>query len=120
MEILRRIARATPQLVGSPVAFLCAIVIVCGWIAWGCASGFSNTWLLWPSAIASVVTFLIAFSLQYTQNRDTRAIQLKLDEILSATQGARNELMKVEQLSDGDLSAIEQEIKERRARTAGS
>jgi low affinity Fe/Cu permease len=64
-----------------------------------------------------VVTFLIAFSLQYTQNRDTRSIQLKLDEILRGSEGARSELMKLERLSDTELSKVEQEILDlRRAR----
>jgi low affinity Fe/Cu permease len=96
--------------VGSPWAFLAAIVLVLAWVAWGIADTFSNTWLLWPSALASVVTFLIAFSLQYTQNRDTRAIQLKLDEILRASDGARSELMKLELLTDEELSDVEREI----------
>jgi low affinity Fe/Cu permease len=110
MQLLRSIASRTPQIVGSPRAFLVAIVLTLAWIAWGVAAGFNNTWLLWPSAIASVVTFLIAFSLQYTQNRDTRAIQLKLDEILRASDGARTELMKLEHLSDAELSDVEREI----------
>jgi low affinity Fe/Cu permease len=110
MGFLRGIAMRTPQIVGSPWAFLVAIVLTVAWIGWGVTAGWSDTWLLWPSAIASVVTFLIAFSLQYTQNRDTRAIQLKLDEILRASQGARSELIKLEQLSDSELSDVEQEI----------
>jgi low affinity Fe/Cu permease len=110
MRVLRLIAMRTPHIVGSPYAFLCAILFTCGWIVWGFAAGWSTTWLLWPSALASVITFLIAFSLQYTQNRDTRAIQLKLDEILRASEGARSELMKLEHLSDTELSKVEEEI----------
>jgi low affinity Fe/Cu permease len=110
--LLRRIARRTPEVVGSPWSFLAAIVLVAAWIAWGFYVRWSNTWLLWPSAVASVVTFLIVFSLQYTQNRDTRAIQLKLDEIVRATEGARSELMKLERMSDTDLGRIEQELVE--------
>jgi low affinity Fe/Cu permease len=116
MRVLRRVAIRIPQIVGSPQAFLVAIVVTGLWIAWGVVAGWSNTWLLWPSAVASVVTFLIAFSLQYTQNRDTRAIQLKLDEILRAQTGARDELMKVESLSDDQLKRVEEEILELRDR----
>jgi low affinity Fe/Cu permease len=110
MRLLRRIALRMPELVGSTRAFLVALVLVVAWVVWGAFAGWSTSWLLWPSAVASVVTFLIVFSLQYTQNRDTRAIQLKLDEILRSSEGARNDLVKLERLSDAELSEIEQEI----------
>jgi low affinity Fe/Cu permease len=110
MSLLRRIALLLPRVVGSPQAFLAAILLVVGWIIWGVAARWSTTWLLWPSALASMMTFLIAFSLQYTQNRDTRAIQLKLDEILRSDANARDELMKLERLSDSELAEAEDEI----------
>ena len=110
MRLVRRIAAATPDIVGHPAAFLGAVVVTVAWVVWGLAAGFSTTWLLVPSALASVITFLIAFSLQYTQNRDTRAIQLKLDEILRASDRARSELVKLERLSDEELTEIEDEI----------
>jgi low affinity Fe/Cu permease len=123
MHLVRRLAVRIPQLMGSPLAFLVAIVLVAAWIVWGLAGGFTNAWLLWPSAIASVVTFLIAFSLQYTQNRDTRAIQLKLDEILRAHQGARSDLIKLECLDDEQLEQVEDDLTQARrsaARSSGS
>ena len=92
MELLRHLAVGTPGVV------------------WGVLAGFSTKWLLWPSAVASVFTFVIVFSLQYTQNRDTRAIQLKLDEILRTSERARSELVKLERLSDEELGQIEDEI----------
>jgi low affinity Fe/Cu permease len=110
VRVIRRIAARTPEIVGSPWAFLTAILLTILWIAWGFFAAFSNTWLLVPSALASVVTFLIVFSLQYTQNRDTRAIQLKLDEILRGTERARSELVKLERLSDEELTRMEDEI----------
>src|SRR3954452_16132907 len=110
MKFLRRLAMTTPPLVGSPYSFMVAILLVGAWIVWGVAGGFTDSWLLWPSAIASVFTFLIVFSLQYTQNRDTRSIQLKLDEIMRASDGARNELVKLETLSDQELGDVEAEI----------
>jgi low affinity Fe/Cu permease len=70
--------------------------------------------------VASVTTFLIAFSLQYTQNRDTRAIQLKLDEILRTNTDARDELMKLERLSDSELARVEDEIVRGSERDPGS
>ena len=110
MRLIRRIATRTPDIVGSPWAFLTAILLTLFWIAWGFFAAFSETWLLVPSAVASVVTFLIVFSLQYTQNRDTRALQLKLDEILRASESARSRLVKLERLSDEELGQIEDEI----------
>ena len=123
MLLLRRIALRLPQIVGSPQAFLVAIVVVLAWVVWGVIDGWSDTWLLWPSALASVMTFLIAFSLQYTQNRDTRAIQLKLDEILRASDRARDELVKLERLSDDELARVEDDIvraRERQRRAPGA
>jgi low affinity Fe/Cu permease len=114
MRLLRRLALRTPEIVGSPHAFLVAILLVVAWLAWGVFEHWSATWLLWPSALASVVTFLIVFSLQYTQNRDTRALQLKLDEILRGTERARTHLVKLERLSDEELTQIENEIVELR------
>ena len=119
MQILRRIAIRTPEVVGSPWAFLTAILLSTAWFLWGFFARWSTTWLLWPSAIASVVTFLIVFLLQYTQNRDTRAIQLKLDEILRTSEGARTDLVKLERLSDQELSQVEEEIVELRDRERG-
>jgi low affinity Fe/Cu permease len=114
MRLLRRIAIRTPEVVGSPWAFLAAIALTAAWLIWGFFARWSATWLLWPSAIASAVTFLIVFSLQYTQNRDTRAIQLKLDEILRSSEHARSDLVKLERRSDQELGELEQEILELR------
>jgi low affinity Fe/Cu permease len=116
MWLIRRIAVRTPAIVGSPRAFVAAILLTIVWLVAGVFVRWSNAWLLWPSAIASVVTFLIVFSLQYTQNRDTRAIQLKLDEILRATETARTHLVKLEQFSDEEIAAAEQEILDLRER----
>ena len=110
MWLIRKIALRTPEIVGSPRAFFFAILLAVVWIVVGPIVGFTDTWLLWPSAIASVVTFLIVFSLQYTQNRDTRAIQLKLDEILRSSENARTQLVKLERLSDEELGQVEQEL----------
>jgi hypothetical protein len=72
--LLRRTAMRAPDVVGSRPALLAAIALTCAWVVWGVFARWSTTSLLWPSAIASVVTFLLFFSLQYTQNRDTRVV----------------------------------------------
>jgi low affinity Fe/Cu permease len=114
MRLVRRLALRTPEVVGAPLAFLLALVLVGVWVVVGFVAHWSDAWLLWPSAIASVVTFVIVFSLQYTQNRDTRAIQLKLDELLRASEGSRTHLVKLERLGDEEVGALEQEILELR------
>jgi len=111
---VRRLALKTSQTVGSTRSFVVALVLVACWIVVGFLVRWSDAWLLWPSAIASVVTFVIVFSLQYTQNRDTRAIQLKLDELLRGTERTRTQLVKLERLSDEELGSIEEEIVELR------
>ena len=110
MRLIRRLALRTPEIVGSPRMFLLAIVLAAAWVVTGPFVGFGNAWLLWPSAVASVVTFLIVFSLQYTQNRDTRAIQLKLDELIRSLDAARTQLVRLEELSDEELTEIEEEF----------
>jgi low affinity Fe/Cu permease len=110
VRIIRRVAAKSPEIVGAPLSFLVAVGLVVAWIAWGFLANFSDRWLLVPSAVASVVTFVIVFSLQYTQNRDTRAIQLKLDELLRGVSRTRTELVKLEQLSDEELAQIEVEF----------
>jgi low affinity Fe/Cu permease len=107
---VRRLAERTAVVVGSQWAFAGACAATFMWFVWGVAVGFSDRWLLVPSAVASVVTLLIAFGLQYSQNRDTRAIQLKLDEILRTSEAARSEFIKLERLDDRRLAEIEADV----------
>jgi low affinity Fe/Cu permease len=110
VHISRQIATKTADIVGSPLAFVGSIAVVVAWLVWGFFAGFSDRWLLIPSAVASLLAFVIVFSLQYTQNRDTRAIHLKLDELLRGVGQTRTELVKLEQLSDEELAQIELEF----------
>jgi low affinity Fe/Cu permease len=112
MRLVRRIVVRAPSIVGSPGSFVAAILLSLAWVVAGVFVHWSDSWLLWPSAIASVVTFLIVFSLQYTQNRDTRAIHLKLDEILRATGRAETGLVQLERSSDEEIARVEREILE--------
>jgi low affinity Fe/Cu permease len=95
------LARLAPGVVGSAGAFLVLVLATLAWIAVGPATGFSDGWLLVPSALASIVALLLVVLLQYSQNRDTRALQLKLDEVIRAVGDARTELLQLERRSDG-------------------
>jgi low affinity Fe/Cu permease len=118
----RRIADATGSVVGSPWTFTATIGLTALWLLLGPVFQFSDTWQLTMNTAASQVTFLIAFLLQNTQNRDTRALQLKLDELIRSTTGARPQLIKLEGLDDDQLDALKHEferVRERRSRTTG-
>jgi low affinity Fe/Cu permease len=108
--LVQLVARVAPGVVGSPVAFIGAVAVTLVWVALGPAFGFSDGWLLVPSAVASIVALLLVVLLQYSQNRDTRALQLKLDEVIRAVGEARTDLLRLERLSDEELKQIESEF----------
>jgi low affinity Fe/Cu permease len=110
MKLLRRIAARTPTFVGSPWTFLSAVAAVVVWLALGPLFDFSRGWVLWPATVTSIGAFLLVLLLQYSQNRDTRAIQLKLDEVIRSIASARTHLVRLEHLSDEELEQIEQEF----------
>ena len=107
-----RIARRAPELIGSAQTFVAMLVLTVAWVVIGPFVGFSDAWLLVPSAVASIVALLLVVLLQYSQNRDTRAIQLKLDELIRSLGDARTQLVRLEQLSDEELQQIEDEFQE--------
>jgi low affinity Fe/Cu permease len=109
-NIFRSIADRTAEFAGSPVAFALVVALTLAWLVVGPIYDFSDTWQLTMNTVASQVTFLIAFLLQNTQNRDTRALQLKLDELLRSTEGARPELIFLEKLSDAQLTELQNEF----------
>ena len=121
MRGFRRIADLTGAAVGSPWAFTATVVLTMLWLLLGPVFHYSDTWQLTMNTAASQVTFLIAFLLQNTQNRDTRALQLKLDELIRSTTGARQQLIQLEALDDRQLDALQHEferLRERRSRTS--
>jgi low affinity Fe/Cu permease len=106
----RRIADRTSSVIGSPWAFTATLVLTSLWLVLGPVFQFSDTWQLTMNTAASQVTFLIAFLLQNTQNRDTRALQLKLDELIRSTAGARPQMMNLEELDEEQLEALKREF----------
>ena len=118
MKQLRKFARVAPNVVGSTAAFLALLAATLVWAAVGPAFGFSDAWMLVPSAVASIVALLLVVLLQYSQNRDTRALQLKLDEVIRAVGEARTDLLRLERLSDDELAEIEMHFDELRRRDA--
>jgi low affinity Fe/Cu permease len=120
-----RLASAIATFAGSPWMFLLAVVIVVIWGVLGSVYRYSDTWQLIINTGTTIVTFLMVFLIQNTQNRDARAIHLKLDEIIRSIHQAHNEMIDIERLSDKELqelSAHYEKIRqeyERRERSAG-
>ncbi|MCL5734626.1 MAG: low affinity iron permease family protein [Actinobacteria bacterium] len=116
-EAFRKAAHRTSILVGSAAAFIAAFILVLVWAASGPLFHFSDTWQLIINTGTTVLTFLIVFLIQNSQNRGSEAIQLKLDELLRAVASARTGLADVENLSDAELEALKKEF-ERLAESA--
>ncbi len=118
-RFFRVLSDRTASIVGSPWAFVATAATTLIWLGVGPLFGFSDTWQLTMNTAASQVTFLIAFLLQSTQNRDTRALHLKLDELLRSHTGARRQLIKLEELSDEDLLALQRDFERLRDSRGG-
>jgi low affinity Fe/Cu permease len=103
-------ARKSSSLLGSAWAFIAAILIIVIWGATGPMFHFSDTWQLIINTGTTIVTFLMVFLIQNTQNRDAKAVHLKLDELIRAMEGARNNLVDLEKLSDDEMKKLEQEF----------
>ena len=101
-----RFARASARASGHPVAFGLAVTIILLWLITGPIFAFSDSWQLVINTATTIVTFLMVFLIQNTQNRDAEAVQLKLDELIRATKTAHNALLEIEELSDAELDDL--------------
>src|SRR6266536_5759143 len=115
-ELFRKFAHTVSAIVGSSWAFILAVAIVVVWAATGPLFRFSDTWQLVINTGTTIITFLMVFLIQNTQNRDAKAIHLKLDELIKGVGGARTHLVNLENLSDDELASLEEEFTRLRAR----
>lgn len=98
--------------VGTPMAFYAAVLAILIWIVTGPLFGFSDTWQLVINTGTTIITFLMVFVIQNTQNRDGKAMQLKLDELIKSNRAARTEFVDVEDLSDAELDELQAQFKD--------
>jgi low affinity Fe/Cu permease len=111
-EFFSRFSRSVALMVAHPLAFILAVVVVIIWACLGPWLDYSDQWQLVINTGTTILTFLMVFLLQNTQNRDSRAIQVKLDELLRAVDGARNELIDLEDISEEELARYSKEFHE--------
>ena len=110
-ELFRRFAHGMAVAVGSPWAFVLAATIIVVWALTGPIFHYSDTWQLVINTGTTIITFLMVFLIQNTQNRDSKAVQLKLDELIRGVVGARTKLVDLEELSDKELEELQEEFK---------
>jgi low affinity Fe/Cu permease len=114
-----RLTKWTAHASGRPATFVIAVLTIVVWATTGPLFGYSDTWQLVINTSTTIVTFLMVFLIQSTQNRDAEAMQVKLDEIIRSIEGGRNELLDLEELEESELDRIREtyEVLARQART---
>jgi low affinity Fe/Cu permease len=115
-----RFAHTVARWAGKPAAFLIALTLIIVWAASGPIFGFSDTWQLVVNTATTIVTFLMVFLIQNTQNRDTLALQIKLADLIIAMRGTHNSMATAEDMSDEDLEALHEEYRKRAEQTEAS
>ena len=110
-QLFSELAYKTSQYAGKPLTFLIAVLVVVIWAATGPLFGYSDTWQLVINTSTTIITFLMVFLIQHTQNRDTLALQLKLAELIIAVRGAENRLATAEDLSEEDLEEMHEKYR---------
>jgi low affinity Fe/Cu permease len=109
-DLFRRLGERTAHAVGSPWAFLLAVMTIAVWGITGPYFKYSDTWQLFINTGTTIVTFLMVFLIQNTQNRETKIVSLKLDELLRGVEGARTGLVQLDHMSDEELEHVQQEF----------
>jgi low affinity Fe/Cu permease len=107
-----RFSKRTARSTGHPVAFVGAVALILAWLVTGPVFGFGTTWQLVINTATTIVTFLMVFLIQNTQNRDGAAVQLKLDELIRAVDGAHNALLDLEELTEAELEGFKTRYEE--------
>lgn len=110
-DIFRKLAHRASEKLGSPWAFGLAVIVIVGWAISGPFLGFSTTWQLFINTMTTILTFLMVFLIQNTQNRDARAMHLKLDELIRAVRPARDMLIDIEDMEEEELKLLQEEFK---------
>jgi low affinity Fe/Cu permease len=119
-DAFRVFAHRSATMLGSAWAFTAAVIVILVWLLTGPIFHFSDTWQLIINTATTIITFLMVFLIQNTQNRDAKAMHLKLDELIRALKGARNQLVDLENLSDDDLKKLEEQFQRLRKRAERS
>ncbi len=109
-DFFKRFSLAVSKAMGAPWAFAVALSVILLWASLGPVFGFSDTWQLVINTSTTIITFLMVFLIQNTQNRDARVSSLKLDELIRASKGARDAMIELQALSDEELDALEEEF----------
>lgn len=110
-DSFHKVSQSVSTKLGSPMAFALAVLVIVVWIATGPFFNFSDTWQLVINTTTTIVTFLMVFAIQNTQNRDARAMQLKLNELINSSNGARTEFVDIEDLTDTELDVLQDQFK---------
>ena len=110
-DLFRKFSHKTSEIVGSPLAFIIAVLTLLLWGFSGPLFGFSDTWQLVINTATTIISFVMVFLIKNTQNRDVKALHLKLDELIRSVNGARNSMVDLEELSDEELEKLQKQFR---------